>query len=92
MENAGLPIENVSGTATGVYVGVLNKDYAELQRRHPEIGALYMATGTGPAISSNRISHSFKLKGPSLAVDTACSASLVALRLGWQSLRMGETK
>jgi len=51
-----------------------------------------MATGTGPAMLSNRISYFFNLKGPSITIDTACSASLVALHLACQSLRTGETK
>jgi acyl transferase domain-containing protein len=36
---------------------------------------------------SNRVSHFFDLKGPSVTVDTACSGSLVALHLACQSLR-----
>lgn len=41
---------------------------------------------------SNRISHFFDLRGPSLTVDTGCSTSLVALHLACQSLRTGESK
>lgn len=41
---------------------------------------------------ANRISFSFDLLGPSMAVDTACSGSLTALHLACQSLRTGESK
>ena len=37
-----------------------------------------------------RTSHTLNLKGPSMAVDTACSASLVAVHLACESLRRGE--
>jgi len=37
-----------------------------------------------------RVSHLFDLRGPSLTVDTACSASLVAVHLACESLRRGE--
>jgi acyl transferase domain-containing protein len=39
---------------------------------------------------SNRLSYFYNLSGPSVTVDTACSASLVALNLACQSLRAGE--
>lgn len=37
-----------------------------------------------------RTSHLFDLRGPSFTVDTACSASLVAVHLACESLRRGE--
>jgi acyl transferase domain-containing protein len=52
----------------------------------------YFLTGNGAAMFSNRISHFFDLRGPSLTVDTGCSTSLVALHLACQSLRSGESK
>jgi acyl transferase domain-containing protein len=39
---------------------------------------------------SNRISHFFDLRGPSMTIDTGCSSSLSALHLGCQSLRTGD--
>jgi acyl transferase domain-containing protein len=53
---------------------------------------LYYGIGTGTAILSNRISWFFDLRGPSISIDTACSSALVALHLGCQSLRTGESK
>ncbi|KAF4948821.1 hypothetical protein FGADI_9378 [Fusarium gaditjirri] len=92
LENAGISIDQASGTKTSVHIGVFNKDYADIMCRDPETGPLYQATGNGQSILSNRISYFFNLKGPSVTVDTACSSSLVGLHLAVQGLRMGEVE
>lgn len=90
-ENAGVTLKRLSNSNTGVYVGQWSCDYAEILARDPEYPALYHTTGAGPAITSNRISYIFNLRGPSFTVDTGCSASMVALYNAVQSLRSGET-
>lgn len=90
-ENAGLSMDSLWGSSTGVYVGQWSNDYHEIQTRDIDAPPLYLTTGTGPAISSNRISYFFNLRGPSFTVDTGCSSSLVALHQAVQSLRSGET-
>lgn len=92
VENAGVPMEDLSGSNTGCYVGCFSRDYNEMLTHDPETSPVYVSTGNGAAILSNRISYFFDLKGPSLTVDTACSSSLVALHLACQSLRSGESK
>ena len=54
---------------------------------------LYQATSSGNsrAIIANRLSYFFDFRGPSITINTACSASLVALHLACQSLRTGES-
>ncbi|KAB5580657.1 putative polyketide synthase [Coniochaeta sp. 2T2.1] len=91
-QQPGIPMEKVAGSNTSVYVGVFSKDYSEMLGRDPETIPAYTATGNGYSILSNRISYFFDLKGPSMTLDTACSASLSALHLACQSLRTGESK
>ena len=80
------------GSDTSVYVGSFSKDYSEMMAADQENLPLYFGVGTGTAILSNRVSWFFDLKGPSISIDTACSSALVALHLGCQSLRTGESK
>lgn len=90
-ENAGVDSESLWGSNTGVFVGQWASDYHEMMARDIEDPPLYLVTGTGPAITSNRISYCFNLRGPSFTVDTGCSSSFVALHQAIQSLRSGET-
>ncbi|KAK0701265.1 hypothetical protein B0H67DRAFT_655916 [Lasiosphaeris hirsuta] len=90
-ENAGLDADTLWGSNTGVFVGQWTSDYHEMMTRDTEDPPLYLVTGTGPAITSNRISYCFNLRGPSFTVDTGCSSSFVALHQAVQSLRSGET-
>lgn len=60
--------------------------------RDPNIAPTYKATGIGTSMLANRISHWFDLKGPSVTLDTACSASTSALHLACESLRTGDSK
>ncbi|XP_072530500.1 phthioceranic/hydroxyphthioceranic acid synthase-like [Salminus brasiliensis] len=90
-ENAGIPLEKASGTKTGVFLGLMNRDY-ELNKMKSNPNTISHWTGTGIAMSiaANRISYSFNLTGPSLAIDTACSSSLVALHLGCRAITQGD--
>ena len=90
-ENASITKDDLWGSNTSVYVGQWSSDYHEILARDTELPPTYMTTGTGPAITSNRISYQFNLRGPSFTLDTGCSASLVALHQAIQSLRSGES-
>ncbi|MFC7106383.1 type I polyketide synthase [Nonomuraea rubra] len=91
LEHAGLPPHALAGTDAGVFVGVCTADYGgRLLEDLPQIEA-WTGIGAATCAVANRISYSLDLRGPSMAVDTACSASLVALHLAAQSLRLGES-
>ncbi|KAL4994078.1 hypothetical protein BDV10DRAFT_189351 [Aspergillus recurvatus] len=92
MENAGLTLNGMRGSATSAYMGAMSADYTDTQLRDIENVSKYMITGTSRALLSNRLSYFFDWKGPSISVDTACSSSLAAVHLGVQALRAGECK
>jgi len=90
MEDAGCAPESLSGTKTGVFVGVSNHDYLGLLKAHGARDA-HSAIGVSPSLLSNRVSFLLNLHGPSQTLDTACSSSLVALHQALQSIRLGES-
>ncbi|WP_027487387.1 type I polyketide synthase [Allorhizobium undicola] len=92
LEHANIDPRSLKGTATGVFLGISNSDYARLLEEGG-LGELDAYFGTGTALNANagRISYNLGLNGPALAVDTACSSSLVALHLALRSLRSGES-
>ncbi|KAI1502944.1 hypothetical protein F5X99DRAFT_137710 [Biscogniauxia marginata] len=92
LENAGITLDDVSGSSTGVFIGTSNHDYEHMLLKDPDSVPLYHAVGVSASIMANRISHFFNLRGPSVTVDTACSSSLVALHQACQSLRLGESR
>src|SRR5580765_4670690 len=90
LEDAGLPFERVAGTRTGVFLGLMWHDYLELQSRRADELTGYSATGNVFAFAPSRISHLFDFKGPSIAIDGACAASLASVHAACQSLWLGE--
>ncbi|KAI1174099.1 putative polyketide synthase [Nemania sp. FL0916] len=91
LERAGLPLEKLAGTRTGVFIGHLTSDYRDMICRDSDNAPVYTFTGTGTASAANRISWLWDLRGPSFTVNTACSSGLLALHLACQSLRTGES-
>jgi acyl transferase domain-containing protein len=90
LDDAGSSRARISGTATGVFVGVMNNnEYAARRGGLADIVA-HTSTGEATSVAAGRVSFVFGLHGPAIAVDTACSSSLVALHLAAQSIRSGE--
>lgn len=87
---AGLPLHRLAGSKTSVTAGCFVHDYNDSLTRDPDTLPRTTLTGNGTAMISNRVSHFFDLRGPSMTVDTGCSTSLTALHLGCQSLRAGD--
>ncbi|MES2824534.1 MAG: SDR family NAD(P)-dependent oxidoreductase [Pseudomonadota bacterium] len=75
IEDAGYTPETLGNTEkVGVFVGVMNSRYTS-QPLHYSI--------------ANRVSFVFNFQGPSMAVDTACSASLTAIHVALESMYGG---
>ncbi|KAK8073462.1 hypothetical protein PG994_004361 [Apiospora phragmitis] len=72
----------------GCYVGVSSCDYEANVNSHDPTA--FSFTGTARAFASGRISHFFGLTGPSMAIDTACSSSGVALHTACRAIQNGE--
>ncbi|KAK6356052.1 hypothetical protein TWF718_000426 [Orbilia javanica] len=89
-ENAGAPIEKLSGSNTGCYVGNFTSDHMLSQLRDIDGLHRYGMSGMGVTMLANRISYVFNLNGPSMVIDTACSSSLYCLHLACTALQTGE--
>lgn len=92
LEDAGIAPDSLSGSATGVFVGLCFDDYARrgVSSGDPMRIDAYSALGTCRSVAAGRISYVLGLQGPALQLDTSCSSSLVALHLAAESLRRGE--
>ena len=93
MENAGLAADKLAGSRTGVFVGIGGTDYSKIPLQYDDylerIDA-HVGTGNALSIAANRLSYIFDFRGPSFAVDTACSSGMVALHSAVQCLRNHE--
>lgn len=91
LENAGIAPQKLTGTQTGVFVGIGLDDYAKRQIKQQIPIDAYTGSGNAFCFASGRLSYFLGLQGPSLAIDTACSTSLVTVHLACQSLRNRES-
>ncbi|MGQ4807008.1 6-deoxyerythronolide-B synthase EryA1, modules 1 and 2 [Candidatus Entotheonellaceae bacterium PAL068K] len=91
LESAGIAPDQLSGSQTGVFIGIALNDYFQrlLARGQEHIDA-YTMMGVAHSTASGRLSFLLGLQGPNLALDTACSSSLVAVHLACQHLRNRE--
>jgi len=92
IEDAGLNLDDLSGSQTSTFIGISAHDYGDIQNTPIErvnIGA-HTNVGSALCIAANRISYSFNLRATSLAVDTACSSSLNAIHMACRSIWDGD--
>jgi acyl transferase domain-containing protein/nucleoside-diphosphate-sugar epimerase/acyl carrier protein/SAM-dependent methyltransferase len=72
----------------GCYVGVCGDDYENNVSHHQPTA--FSATGNLRSFIAGKISHYFGWTGPGLTIDTACSASAVAIHQACRAILNGE--
>lgn len=90
MEDAGIVPEELAGAPCAVYVGISGMDYGQHALEDLASMTGHSMTGNTLSIAANRLSYFYDLRGPSLAMDTACSSALAAIHQACQALRDGE--
>jgi acyl transferase domain-containing protein len=91
LEDAGLDPLSLRGSETGVFVGIASNDYAQILLNRRDYSAYYL-TGNPLNAAAGRLAFTYGLQGPCVALDTACSASLVAVHQACQALRGNECR
>ncbi|MFH0729430.1 MAG: SDR family NAD(P)-dependent oxidoreductase [Pseudomonadota bacterium] len=92
LEYAGIAPLSLSGSRTGVFVGIGQNDYSRLKLGGADMARIDTYDGTGNLLcfAPGRLAYILGLRGPNMAIDTACSSSLVAIHQACQSLRAGD--
>ncbi|MGW7276269.1 SDR family NAD(P)-dependent oxidoreductase [Streptomyces sp. NPDC054864] len=83
-------IERRYGRRVGVYVGAAYHLYRADESADPTLAALTSAASYN--MIANRVSHFFGLEGPSLAVDSMCASSAMAIHLACADVLRGEAE
>jgi len=91
LEDAGIRPSSLRGSRCGVFIGIASADYS--YRLADDLAAVdsSVATGNTASIAANRLSYFYDLRGPSMAIDTACSSSSVAFHQACRSILSGES-
>jgi len=93
LERAGYDPATYAG-AIGVYAGARTNTYLLNLVANPDLfatlGSFQVGLGNDLAFLTTRVAYKLNLRGPSYAVQTACSTSLVAVHLACQSLLIDE--
>ncbi|MFF0499428.1 polyketide synthase Pks13 [Nocardia aobensis] len=98
LEHARIPANTLKGESVGVFIGTSTNDFSLLaalglgksDADAPASADAYALTGGSTAIVANRVSYFYDFRGPSVAVDTACSSTLVAVHDAVRALRNGD--
>jgi acyl transferase domain-containing protein/aryl carrier-like protein len=90
LEDAGVAPHPAADPNVGVFMGIMGQDYAFLPSlEDTRIIEAFQGAGLSHSAGVGRISYTFGFEGPSIAVDTASSSSLVALLQAMRSLQDG---
>ncbi|KAI2931662.1 hypothetical protein CBS147321_10186 [Aspergillus niger] len=82
---------NWRGKNIGCYVGVYGEDWLDLASKDPQATDRYHVVGTGQFALANRLSYEYDFQGPSMTLQSGCSATMVGLHEACQSIYSGDT-
>ncbi|WP_084508380.1 polyketide synthase Pks13 [Nocardia pseudovaccinii] len=99
LEHARIPASELKGEPVGVFIGSSSNEFQliaalGLGDPDPDVPAsaqAYAIMGSVSSIIPNRVSYFFDFRGPSVAIDTACSSTMVAVHQAVRSLRDGDS-
>ncbi|WP_236054526.1 type I polyketide synthase [Streptomyces musisoli] len=91
LEDAGIDPTALRGTPAGMFFGAEIQEYGPRLHDAPDGLDAYLLAGNANSVISGRVAYVLGAEGPAVTVDTACSASLVAVHLACRSLRQGES-
>jgi 3-oxoacyl-(acyl-carrier-protein) synthase len=87
--NGNFTKEDLMNSDTGSFIGCAT--LGGISVGDDDIGP-FTNIGSFPSGNSGRVSHALGLKGPCFTIDTACSATIVALDSASNAMRLGKTK
>ena len=87
-EDAGIDLESLRGSSTGVYAGIATSEYRDLMMLAGGQDLNYLGTANSMALGG--VSYKLGLMGPTMPVVLNCAASLVAVHQAVAALRQGE--
>lgn len=88
LQHAGLTREKLDNSRTGVFIGysMSEDNFADLLgKENPNL-----ALGNQPAMMAYRLAFMYNFKGPTMAIDTTCSSSLVTLHMARRAILSGD--
>jgi acyl transferase domain-containing protein/acyl carrier protein len=91
IEHAGIAPSSLTGSRTGVFVGMCQQDYTLITGDAGALDDAYGYTCTPFSMASGRIAYGLGLRGPAITVDTSCSSGLIAVHMACLSLDRGES-
>ena len=93
LRDANQNLDELKGSKTGVFLGMSTNDYGRLaiDPLTPSLIDAYACLGNAQSVAAGRVSYLFGFHGPTLALDTSCSSSLLSVHLACDSLRNGES-
>jgi acyl transferase domain-containing protein len=90
LHDASLNRHSLSGSLTGVFLGIAAGDFGLVLGTTPAGSSVYAATGSSHSIACGRVSYVLGLHGPCASYDTACSAALTAYHASLRALQLDE--